>query len=159
MFKFIAGFISETRAVTAIEFSVVFIPFFASILFIAEMCRVSYISSAVDLILAESAQSAAQSQGNFQNFFNRELAGRINRWPLFGKDVEVTVAVNFCRNISEVLAGTCSGSANNPLALYSVNVKYSTLFMMFTPLLPTIDLTRNVLLVQESHRVSDTGNK
>lgn len=153
MLRTLLHFYRADRAATAVEFSLVFIPFFASLLFIAEMCRVVYISSAMDLLLAESAQLASltMTPTNYDLYFNNELNRRMKSWPLLSRNVKTTMTINYCSGIDQAIAGQCSAANqdSSPLALYHVQTAYEPLFFVFpTPLLNG-ELSRTVLLVQE----------
>ena len=153
MFRTLLHFYRADRGATAVEFSLVFIPFFASLLFIAEMCRVVYISSAIDLILAESAQMASLTTAaeNYEPYFNAELNRRMKTWPLLSRNLETVMTIRYCSGIEQAIAEQCSASnrEGSPLALYHVQTAYQPMFFIFpTPLLNG-ELSRTVLLIQE----------
>lgn len=153
MLKKLLSFIRGNEGVSAIEFSLVFIPFFTSVLFIAEMCRVVFISSSINLILAESAQIASWTTNpeNYGKYFNNELNSRMARWPLLSRNLSTVITVHYCSDISQVISGQClsTQSEGKPLALYHVQTAYEPLFFIFpTPQLNG-ELSRTVLMVQE----------
>ncbi|HGB4585863.1 TPA: TadE/TadG family type IV pilus assembly protein, partial [Salmonella enterica subsp. enterica serovar Reading] len=48
--------VTNERGSALVEVAFVLIPFIVTILFIAELCRVTFISSSLDLVLAESGK-------------------------------------------------------------------------------------------------------
>lgn len=153
MLKAIFYFFRQRRAATAIEFSLVFIPFISSVLFIAEMCRVVYISSAIDLILAESAQIASltTTPENYEKYFKAEINKRMSRWPLLSSNLNAVLKINYCSSITQVIDGQCASTVGvgMPLALYHVETDYQPLFFIFPASIMNGELSRTVLLVQE----------
>lgn len=134
----------------------VFIPFIMSILFIAEMSRVVFISSALDLIIAESGHIASITRvpENYQRYFNEEINRRMTTWPLISRDVHVVVSVTWCDNIASVINRSCSSGnpLNKPLAIYRVATDYQPLFFIFPIQNIVRELSRKVLFVQEFQR-------
>ncbi|MGL9735662.1 MAG: TadE/TadG family type IV pilus assembly protein [Symbiopectobacterium sp.] len=59
----------------ALEFSLIFIPFIMAFLFLAELCRVIYISSSLDFVLAESSYrtSLRQPDSDYKAYFTKAL--------------------------------------------------------------------------------------
>ncbi|EIY2675374.1 hypothetical protein MMK78_006275 [Raoultella planticola] len=152
-------YLCDEHGVAAMEFSMVFIPFIISILFIAEMCRVVFISSALDLIIAESGHIAAITRvpENYQHYFNDEINKRMADWPLISRDVHVELSVAWCDSISAVLNHACTttDARNKPLAFYSVTTDYQPLFFFFPSQSVIRELSRKILLVQEFQRETE----
>lgn len=146
------------RGVVAIEFAMVFLPFILSILFIAEMCRVVYLSSALDLILAESGQVASISLApeNYKKYFTKELNERMEHWPLLSRSVDVDLSILYCDSIATIVhdTGGCSltSALNKPLALYKVSIDYQPLFFIFPRDITVRELSRRIAFVQEFQR-------
>lgn len=146
------------RGVVAVEFAMVFLPFILSILFIAEMCRVVYLSSALDLILAESGQVASISAApeNYKRYFAKELNDRMEHWPLLSRSVDIDLSILYCDSIATVvhnLSGCSSSNAlNKPLALYQVSIDYQPLFFIFPREFTIPELSRSITFVQEFQR-------
>ncbi|HHG8774040.1 TPA: TadE/TadG family type IV pilus assembly protein [Raoultella planticola] len=152
-------YICGEQGVAAIEFSMVFIPFIISILFIAEMCRVVFISSALDLIIAESGHIAAITRvpENYQHYFNDEINKRMADWPLISRDVHVELSVAWCDDISAVIRHACTATdaRSKPLAFYQVTTDYQPLFFFFPSQSIIRELSRKILLVQEFQRETE----
>lgn len=147
------------RGVAAMELSMVFIPFIISILFIAEMCRVVFISSALDLIIAESGHIASITQvpENYQLYFNDEINKRMASWPLISRDVHVELSVTWCDSIAAVINNACTttDATGKPLAFYKVTTDYQPLFFFFPNQSVIRELSRRILLVQEFQRETE----
>lgn len=143
------------RGVAAIEFSLVFIPFMLSVLFIIEICRMVFVSSAVDMIIAESGNIAAVTTkpGEYESYFNSEMNKRMKDWPLISNDVIVKVSLASCKDIDAVIAHNCSTSGtpsgSDGLAFYSMQADYKPLFYFFPTSSAAKILSRRILLVQE----------
>ncbi|HDG9831211.1 TadE family protein [Raoultella ornithinolytica] len=152
-------YLSAEHGVAAMEFSMVFIPFIISILFIAEMCRVVFISSALDLIIAESGHIAAITRApeNYQQYFNAEINKRMADWPLISREIHVELSVSWCDSISAVINHTCTtmDARNKPLAFYKVTTDYQPLFFFFPSQSVIRELSRRILLVQEFQREAE----
>ena len=145
--------------VVAIEFSMVFIPFIISVLFIIEMSRVVFVSSAMDLIIAESGHLASITRApeKYQLYFNEEINKRMTSWPLISSDVKVKVSVVWCADLAEIIKNNCNATdaRNRPLAMYGVVTDYQPLFLFFPIKSIVHELSRKVLFVQEFQRESE----
>ena len=143
---------------TTIELSLVFIPFIMAMLFLAELCRVVYISSALDLILAESGYrtSLRSSESDYKAFFAKELNNRLNTWTLFSKKIKLNFSVLYCDSVGMLAdhKSHCSStnSVNKPLALYSVSVDYQPLFFIPPHSIINSQLNKKTVFVQEYQR-------
>lgn len=134
----------------------VFIPFIISILFIAELCRIAYLSSTLDLLLAESGHiaSLSTSASNYQQYFTREINERIRQKPLFSRDTSVNVSILYCGSIDDLASPNfrdcIAGPPDNmPLAVYSIRIDYKPLFFVFPRKVAIRVLSRRIALVQE----------
>ncbi|MDF7680869.1 pilus assembly protein [Enterobacteriaceae bacterium ESL0689] len=152
------------RGTAAVEFSLVLIPFLLSIFFIIELCRIVFISSAVDLIIAESGNVAAVTTvpDRYQTYFNSEIDKRMKSWPLISRDTHVKVSLQWCNDIDAVINDSCSQSSvagnSEPLAFYNMEAEYKPLFFFFPQ--QSIDkmLNRRILLVQEHELARDNND-
>lgn len=156
MFRKTLKFMYGGSATAAIEFSLILIPFMTTIMFIAEICRVIYISSSVDLILSESAWKASISQNpeNYERYFNQVLNARIAQWPLLSREVKATVSIKYCDSINQIITGSCvnNNGTSKPLAIYNVKIFYTPLFFIIPASMIFGEIKRSILLVQESQR-------
>lgn len=151
-------FFSSSMGSTAIEFSFIFIPFIMAMLFFTELCRIVYISSALDLILAESGYRASlnTSKSGYKEIFFDDLHDRLVEWPLFSKGITLNLSMLHCDSVTMLVdeRGKCSSTnvKGKPLALYNVNVNYQPLFFMFPIKMVERKLSRKVVFVQEFQR-------
>lgn len=142
----------------ALEFSLLFIPFVMAFLFLAELCRVIYISSALDLILAESSYSTSLRQpgSDYSAYFKKAFNERLAVWPLLTKNIVMHVSTQYCYGITALIKNGkhCSSthSVGMPLALYHVNVGYQPLFFQFPTLMVEQRWRRKIVFVQEFQR-------
>ncbi|MCW2480012.1 MULTISPECIES: TadE/TadG family type IV pilus assembly protein [unclassified Symbiopectobacterium] len=142
----------------ALEFSLLFIPFVMAFLFLAELCRVVYISSALDLVLAESSYSASlrQSDRDYNAYFKKALNMRLDVWPLFTKENIISTSVKYCDDIAALIENDkhclSPNAVGKPLALYLVNIHYRPLFFLFPKVMVEQQWKRKVAFVQEFQR-------
>lgn len=140
-----------------IEYAIVIIPFIITVLFIMELCRVTYIMSSIDLILAEGSGAAASlsdtSSGG--DYFKRMIKKQAEQSPLLlSDDIDVITDVSYCQNISQLLDDRCTptGAESAPLSIYKISVPYKPLFFIFPISFLKDKMSRKVIMVQE-HRV------
>lgn len=152
------SWLSSNAGSSAVEFSLVFIPFFMAMLFLAELCRIVFISSALDFILTESGYRASlRSPGSDCNaFFTKALNERLDVWPLFTKKITLGLSILYCDDVTALVDNSKRCSSTNatgkPLALYNVSVNYQPLFFTFPPSVIESRLNRKVAFVQEFQR-------
>lgn len=151
--------ICDNSGAASIEFSVVLIPFLASLLFIMELCRIMYLTAAVDLVLAESARyiSLEPSATDYSQSFNRVLNDNIALWPLLASGQPVNVSVSHCANLADLrdMVSRCTmddADGNRALAVYSLTYHYKPLFFIFSAGKFDSLLSRKVVFIQEAKR-------
>ncbi|MEG0405514.1 MAG: pilus assembly protein [Acinetobacter sp.] len=148
--------LGEQSGASVIEFGFVFIPFMASLLIIIESSRLVYVTTALDLVLAESARSVSllDESDYFDSNFKERFSEKLKSWPLINSDVRFTSNVTFCNSLLEVNEGSCKGDSKSPLAIYDVNIEMSMMVSLFKwP--KNFMVERSILFVQEFNR----GNK
>lgn len=153
------GMIFSNKGTASIEFSLVLIPFLVSILFIMELCRVMYLTAAIDLALAESARytSLEPSVTHYEQNFNKMLNDNIVLWPLLSSGQSVDATVRHCEKISDLrnTASNCTiddASRKKMLAIYSLTYHYKPLFFIFNDGHFDSLFTRKVIYIQEAKR-------
>ncbi|WP_080660659.1 TadE/TadG family type IV pilus assembly protein [Serratia fonticola] len=146
----------KEQGAVAVEISLIFFPFIFIILFMFEICRVIYISSALDLAVAEASRYAAISQISevgYQKVFIDKLNKDIPLMPLLTADKNIYVNVNYCSTIEDVIINNCDSISNEkPLAIYTVGYNYTLLFDTFEMATLNSYLQRSVIYVQEYNR-------
>lgn len=151
------GYRSSSGSAT-LEFSLIFIPFIMAFLFLAELCRVVYISSALDLVLAESSYrtSLRDPDSDYHAYFTKALNERLAIWPLFTRKNTMSVSVQYCDDITALIekSNHCSSThaVGKQLALYHVSIDYQPLFFLFPTVMVGQRLKRTVAYVQEFQR-------
>ncbi|GKX51702.1 TadE/TadG family type IV pilus assembly protein [Budvicia aquatica] len=156
--KKITGRYFKEDGAIAIELSLVLIPFLVSIFFIIELCRVMYLSSALDLVLAESGRYISLKDGvsEYSAEFERALDENVKFWPLLYTGNKITVTVKQCKDISEIINFTCitgGASTDKSLAIYSFKYNYEPVFFFFGSSFFTSVFERNIVYVQEQNRI------
>lgn len=141
----------------AVELSLVIIPFLISILFIIELCRVMYLSSALDVILAESGRyiSLDSSVTDYSSAFEQNLKNNAKNWPLLYSGTEVSVTVEHCKNIPDLLNKNCTTGVTADdyfLSVYSFKYSYQPVFFFFSTGFFSSIFERNIVYVQEPNR-------
>lgn len=157
-YKFRHLWFNSNSGSTTIELSLIFIPFIMAMLFLVELCRVVYISSALDLILAESGYrtSLRSSESDYKAFFTKELNNRLEAWPLFSKKIKLNFSMRYCDNVGTLVDNNSHCSSTNsvrkPLVLYNVSVNYLPLFFIFPHNVIDRQLNKKAVFVQEYQR-------
>ncbi|VTR57431.1 Flp pilus assembly protein TadG [Serratia fonticola] len=111
----------KEQGAVAVEISLIFFPFIFIILFMFEICRVIYISSALDLAVAEASRYAAISQISevgYQKVFIDKLNKDIPLMPLLTADKNIYVNVNYCSTIEDVIINNCDSISNEKTSCY-----------------------------------------
>lgn len=153
--------VTNERGSALVEVAFVLIPFIVTILFIAELCRVTFISSSLDLVLAESGKisSMSVSHDDYKNKFETEFKNRVMAWPLFSKNMKIEQDITSCENLAALVNSgvLCSSSQhkNNALAVYTVKIDYSPVFFIFPLKMVNNELQRKIVLIQEFQRKED----
>lgn len=124
--------IKDEKGAITLEFSLLVSLFVSLTFFFIELCRIIFLSSALDLAVTEAGRSASfdsRSVGNYKQSFIASLNNNIKLWSFIGSDDAIDVDdVLYCADVSELVNGTChvswdSGSAK--IALYRVKYRYN----------------------------------
>lgn len=151
--------VCSSYGAASIEFSLVLVPFLASLLFIMELCRIMYLTSAIDLVLAESARytSLEPSTTDYTQNFNKMLNDNIVLWPLLASGQSVDVSVYHCEKVTDLrsIMSSCTvddTAGKKILAMYSITYHYKPLFFIFSAGYFDSLLSRKVIYIQEAKR-------
>ncbi|WP_145492692.1 TadE/TadG family type IV pilus assembly protein [Yersinia aleksiciae] len=149
-------FFRTNRGSVTVEFSISFILFLFMILFSAEISRLFYISSSLDLAVSEAAKSAKNKEQSdnttYQSAFLQKL---ITQRGVLGTFITsnnaVTANVEFSDNISDIITNNMSAVyTDQKLARYTVSYTYSPIFFPIPSLWANTLLSREVIFVQEN---------
>jgi tight adherence protein E len=158
MVKKIRAIITNEKGNVSVEFAIVFVPFIVTVLFIMEICRVVYLSSCLDLVLAESGYIASITSipEKHGDYFTTEINKRLAAWPLFSRNEAVELSITYCGSISAMTNNMtgCSETiaTGNPLAMYKVLIKYRPLFFILPKNDSEYAMSRRIVFVQEFNR-------
>ncbi|MDN0122203.1 TadE/TadG family type IV pilus assembly protein [Yersinia aleksiciae] len=149
-------FFRTNRGSVTVEFSISFILFLFMILFSAEISRLFYISSSLDLAVSEAAKSAKNKEQSdnttYQSAFLQKLITQRGVLGIFiTSNNAVTANVEFSDNISDIITNNMSAVyTDQKLARYTVSYTYSPIFFPIPSLWANTLLSREVIFVQEN---------
>jgi tight adherence protein E len=148
----------EQAGVATIEFSLTIILFLFMVLFVAEISRMAYISSVIDLAISEAAKDAKNAPAGAAGY-NARFNARLNQrggslWGFLTNKGAVLVDITYSDSLAQMIAtgGTAGNARNKPLARYHVNYKYQPMFVPFPNSLAYSLFDREVIFVQEYER-------
>lgn len=159
MNSMLLGLRNKQRGALSIEFAFVVIAIITIFFFVVEMCRIIYISSAMDVSVSEASRYSSMENGqsvNYSEIFGERLNKDVPLWPLLTSSNRLSVEVAYCNTIQDATYyvsgvnrnGCNSVDSNTPLAIYTVTYNYELIFpTMFSVLQKA--LVRNVIYVQE----------
>ena len=148
-------FLHSIRGSVTIEFSFILILLLFILLSSAEISRLFYISSSLDLAISEAAKSAKNKYSNNNVRYKSVLQQKLTTHhgvlgSFIAKNNEVKADVVFSENISDMINDKISTDHNLPLAKYSVSYLYRPVFFPLSPLWVNTLLLREVIFVQEN---------
>ncbi|WP_034916613.1 TadE/TadG family type IV pilus assembly protein [Erwinia sp. 9145] len=164
LFQRLTHFYRDKKGIAAIEFSLVIIVFIFFTFFIFEISRYMFVSSAIDLTLAESARitsSRLQKKADYAAIFHHVVAEQSRLWSTFIDGGNYHVTILYCHSIAQAVNGECNKNeaAGKALAIYQVQYDYQPLLFNGAvagseKLISALksSLTRRLVLVQEYER-------
>lgn len=163
--KLLCGrFVRNRRGSTTVEFALTVVIFFAMVMFVAEIARLSYLSSMLDLAISEGAKEAKNAPyapgDDYSTRFNQHMldeGGAI--WGYLSRDDAVSVTIRYAASIDDMIAGNTSESDYNdhPIASYELVYQYHPFFFPIPIKWTSTLLTREVTFVQEYERSKFMG--
>ncbi|AYM91957.1 pilus assembly protein [Serratia sp. 3ACOL1] len=158
MKKLISVFFKNNRGVASIEFSLTVILFIFMVMFVAEIARMAYISSVLDLAISEGAKDAknySSASGNdYQTRFRQRMTEQGGTlWGFLAEKDMLAINVSYASSIAEMIysGGGVSGR-NKPLARYFVRYRYQPIFFPVPDVWKESTFIREVIFVQEYER-------
>ena len=148
-------FFFSNRGSITIEFSIVLILFLFILLSGAEVARLFYISSSLDLAVSEAAKSAKNKEStnnsSYISILNKKLAAHQGVLGSFiAKNNEVNINVFFSGNVSDLVNSENSNDTKLPLVKYRISYLYRPVFFPISPSWANTLLLREVVFAQES---------
>lgn len=157
--KTVYSFIKDRSATASIEFSLTVIFFILTIFFIAEVGRLAYVSSVIDLAVSEAAKDAknvpSSTNGDYRaRFENRMLRQTGALWRFLTNSDAVDISMGYAGSIEEMnnSGGSSGNYRNQPIARYQVKYRYEPMFFLFPGFWADSLLNREVIFVQEYER-------
>ncbi|MFA3781149.1 TadE/TadG family type IV pilus assembly protein [Yersinia sp. 1652 StPb PI] len=134
-----------------IEFTVVFVLFLLTLLSCAEISRLLYISASLDLAVSEAVKSTKNREDSNSAILRQSLNAQNGILGAFiTNNNAINTTVEFSNNISDLINQIYSGSETSPLAKYTVTYIYHPLFFPISSHWANIQLSREVIFVQEN---------
>jgi tight adherence protein E len=166
--------IHNESGVVALEMTLILIPFILLFLFVAELCSVLYVSSSIDLAMAEgmrfTSSLSAPSMSAYKTAFSKKMEERIKILPLMVYNADnINFDVTYCHNLGDVAAGQCHQpnaslpsvdaegknipDSGTPIAYYSIFYRYKPIFLPIPTKILHQTMSRNGVYVMEYTRV------
>lgn len=143
------------KGVIAVEFALVIIPYLLLFLLTAEVCRMFYVSSVINLSLAESSRYAANNRElSYKESFINNYKKNLNSFPLLSNANQLSFDVYYCRTIEDIIADKCTknNKEKKPLAIYHIDYHYKPVFFVLPNNYTNKIISRNLVYVQEYER-------
>jgi tight adherence protein E len=157
-------FIRDRRGAATIEFALTSIIFLTLVFFVAEISRLSYLSSMLDLAISEGAKEAKNAPyttgDDYNSRFNKRMldeGGMI--WGFLSRKDAVSVTIRYAASIDDMIAGNTSDTdyRNRPIASYKLVYRYHPFLFPIPMTWASKLLTREVIFVQEYERSKFMG--
>ncbi|WP_145524375.1 TadE/TadG family type IV pilus assembly protein [Yersinia vastinensis] len=155
MKRSITLFFRQNNGSITIEYAILFTLFIFMLLASAEISRLLYISSSLDLAISEAAKSAKNKKSNdnssYLSVLKQNLVKQKGMLGIFiTKDNQVGARIFFYQNLSDIINNNPSDNTRSPLAKYTVSYLYHPIFFPFSTHWSKTLLSREVIFVQEN---------
>ena len=151
MSKMREQFSRSNEGSVTIDFTVVFVLFLLTLLSCAEIGRLLYISASLDLAVSEAVKSTKNREGGNSAVLRQSLNAQNGILGDFITNNNViNTTVEFSNSISDLISQIYSSSETSPLAKYTVFYTYQPLFFLIPSHWANIQLSREVIFVQEN---------
>ena len=124
--------LTNESGATTLEFTFFITSFLIILFFFIELCRVIFISAALDLAVAQSGRAASFDSNaavNYTAVFKKSLAENSRLWPFLGNDDDIEIKpIKYCVDVQQLIDDTCSSTqspSGSVLAIYSIQYAYS----------------------------------
>ncbi|PNS11949.1 pilus assembly protein TadE [Mixta theicola] len=153
------GLLARQRGSVTVEFAFTVIVFLMLVLFVAEISRLAYVSSIIDLAVSEAAKEAKNSSssqsGDYRSRFEQRLFQRGGSlWTFLTRADAVTINIAYAASINEMInhGGSTADHHFRPLARYQLQYRYHPMFFFLPDVWANNFLNREVIFVQEYER-------
>jgi tight adherence protein E len=153
------SFIKDRTATASIEFALTIIFFVFTVFFIAEVGRLAYVSSVIDLAVSEAAKDAknvpSSTSGDYRTRFEDRMLRQTGAlWRFLTNSDAVEISMGYASSIDEMnnSGGSSGNYRNQPIARYQVKYRYEPMFFLFPGFWADSLLNREVIFVQEYER-------
>lgn len=149
--------IKDERGAITLEFTLLISFFLILTFYFIELCRIIFLSAAIDLAVAEAGRSASfdgSSVGNYKRSFISSLNENIRLWPFLSSNDTIDVDnVLYCGTVSDLVNDACSetwSSGSAKIAVYRVRYSYHPVLtsLIFLDNFSVSMLSRTVAYVQ-----------
>lgn len=147
------------RGAVTVEFAFTVMIFLMLVLFVAEMSRLAYVSSVIDLAVSEAAKEAKNSSagqnGDYRRRFEKSLfeqGGSL--WAFLTRKDAVTLHIAYAASLDDMIkhGGSTGDYRSRPLARYQLQYRYHPMFFLLPDIWANNFLNREVIFVQEFER-------
>jgi len=152
-------FFHEQHGIATIEFALTVTLFIFMVLFIAEISRMAYVSSVIDLAVSEAAKQGknapASTDGGYNARFNRHLTEQGGSlWFFLTREDAVELNITYANSIEEMIntGGSLKDAKDQSLARYHLLYRYHPMFFPFPKKWANSLFNREVIFVQEYER-------
>ncbi|MEW5558785.1 TadE/TadG family type IV pilus assembly protein [Enterobacter asburiae] len=153
-------FCREQRGVVTIEFALTVMLFLFMVLFVAEMSRMAYVSSVIDLAVSEAAKAgknAPQDGDGYQRRYREMLTQQGGSlWSFLTSADAVEMSIHYANSVQEMAeTGGVEGkqyTRGNALARWHLLYHYHPMFFPFPANWADPLFNREVIFVQEYER-------
>ncbi|HEN3602696.1 TPA: pilus assembly protein [Yersinia enterocolitica] len=148
----ITFFRSNNGSIT-IEFLIVFTLFIFILLSSAEITRILYISSNLDLAFSEAVKAAKNrnitDNRDYNTILRQKLIAQTGVFGAFIADSNIVTDVTFSNSINDIINNAQQDDNNLALAKYTVSYTYKAVFFPTPTIFANTLLRREVVFVQE----------
>ncbi|EPS8492741.1 TadE/TadG family type IV pilus assembly protein [Yersinia enterocolitica] len=149
----IINFFRSNKGSVAIEFSIVSILFLLTLLSSAEIARLLYISSNLDLAFSEAVKTAKNrnitDNRDYNTILRQNLITQTGVFGAFIADSNIVTDVTFSNSINDIINNAQQDDNNLVLAKYTVSYTYRAVFFPLSTIFSNTLLRREVIFVQE----------
>ncbi|WGE59746.1 TadE/TadG family type IV pilus assembly protein [Actinobacillus equuli] len=157
----LSRFIRNVKGVATIEFSLTIGLFILVLFMIAEGCRITLLSSYLDLSVSEASRVTGKQEigSNYQEIFEKNLKQKDSLWTFLNQDSITSIEVKYARNLDDLVQQKFQTSASGAaFAQYAFNYNYKPLFFRVPSAAVEPIFRRNIVVLQEYEKDKAISN-